>query len=41
MDNASIQEIIKNSEKKLSQPDITDKDRYLLNYKIDTLKNIN
>ena len=41
LDNASIQEIIKNSEKKLSQPDITDKDRYLLNYKIDTLKNIN
>ena len=40
-DKGLIEEIIKNSQDKMKKDDITDKEKYLLSYKIDTLKEIN
>ncbi len=40
IDNESLSTIIGKVEKKLSEDKITDKERYLLSYKLDTLKNI-
>ena len=41
LDKGLIEEIIKNSQDKMKKDDITDKEKYLLSYKIDTLKEIN
>ena len=41
IDKESLSVIIGKVEKKLSEDEITDKERYLLSYKLDTLKNIN
>ena len=41
IDKESLSAIIGNVEKKLSEDEITDKERYLLSYKLDILKNIN
>tara|TARA_Y100000591_G_C21710296_1_gene633116 strand:- start:610 stop:1008 length:399 start_codon:yes stop_codon:yes gene_type:complete len=41
IDKNSLNHIINQAEKKLSEEDITDKEKYLLSYKLDTLKNIN
>lgn len=41
IDKNSLNHIINKVEKKLSEEDITDKEKYLLSYKLDTLKNIN
>ncbi len=41
IDKESLSTIISSVEKKLSEDEITDKERYLLSYKLDTLKNIN
>ena len=40
-DKASINQLLNEAEKKISHDKITDKDKYLLSYKIETLKNIN
>ena len=40
IDKESLSTIIGKVEKKLSEDKITDKERYLLSYKLDTLKNI-
>ena len=40
-DKASINQILNEAEKKISYDKITDKEKYLLSYKIETLKNIN
>ena len=40
IDKGSLSTIIGKVEKKLSEDEITDKERYLLSYKLDTLKNI-
>ena len=40
-DKNSIDIIIKNSQEKISKNEISDKERYLLSYKIDTLREIN
>ena len=41
MDKKSIDALIHESEKKLNNHEISDKERYLLSYKLETLKNIN
>ena len=41
LDKNSIDTIIKNSQEKISKGEINDKERYLLSYKIDTLREIN
>jgi len=41
IDKELLSTIISKVEKKLSEDEITDKERYLLSYKLDTLKNIN
>ena len=41
LEKNSIDTIIKNSEEKISLGEISDKERYLLSYKIDTLREIN
>ena len=41
MNKKSIDIIIHESEKKLNSSEISDKERYLLSYKLETLKNIN
>ena len=41
LDKKSLEDLIKDAEKKISDSKISDKERYLLSYKIDTLKNIN
>jgi len=41
IDKNSIEALLKDAKTKLNNSDITDKERYLLSYKIDTLKNIN
>ena len=41
LDKNSIDTIIKNSQEKISKDEISDKERYLLSYKIDTLREIN
>tara|TARA_X000000368_G_C22668836_1_gene553009 strand:+ start:141 stop:533 length:393 start_codon:yes stop_codon:yes gene_type:complete len=40
LDKNSIDIIIKNSEEKINKDEISDKERYLLSYKIDILKDI-
>ena len=37
----NITKLINEAEEKINDKDLTDKDKYLLSYKIDTLKNIN
>ncbi len=41
LEKNSIDTIIKNSQEKISKDEISDKERYLLSYKIDTLREIN
>ena len=41
MNKKFIDTLISESEKKLEQNEITDKERYLLSYKLETLRNIN
>ena len=41
IDKKSLEDLINHAEKKISDSEISDKERYLLSYKIDTLKNIN
>ena len=41
LDKKSLEDLIKDAEKKISDSKISDKERYLLSYKIDNLKNIN
>ena len=41
IDKESLSTIIGKVEKKISEDEITDKERYLLSYKLDILKNIN
>ena len=41
IDKKSLEDLISDAEKKISDSEISDKERYLLSYKIDTLKNIN
>ena len=41
LEKNSIDTIIKNSQEKISLGEISDKERYLLSYKIDTLREIN
>ena len=41
MKKSLIESIINETEKKISGEDITDKEKYLLSYKIDSLKKIN
>tara|TARA_A100001011_G_C13777944_1_gene621978 strand:- start:16 stop:405 length:390 start_codon:yes stop_codon:yes gene_type:complete len=41
LDKNSIDTIIKDSQEKISKSDISDKEKYLLSYKIDTLREIN
>ena len=41
MDKKFIDTLISESEKKLDKNEITDKERYLLSYKLETLRNIN
>tara|TARA_B100000945_G_C20358262_1_gene585760 strand:+ start:539 stop:925 length:387 start_codon:yes stop_codon:yes gene_type:complete len=40
-DKNSIDKIIKNSQEKINKDNVSDKEKYLLAYKIDTLKEIN
>ena len=40
IDKNSLQDLINEAEKKLNKDDTTDKEKYLLSYKIETLKNI-
>jgi|TARA_B100001093_G_scaffold365910_1_gene350708 F-type H+-transporting ATPase subunit epsilon len=41
LDKNSIETIIKNSQEKINNTEISDKEKYLLSYKINTLKEIN
>ena len=41
LEKNSIDTIIKNSQEKINKGEISDKERYLLSYKIDTLREIN
>ena len=41
LDKNSLDEILNNAEKEIINKEITDKERYLLSYKIDTIKEIN
>jgi len=41
LDKNSIDTMIKDSQEKISKGEISDKERYLLSYKIDTLREIN
>ena len=41
LDKNSIDTIIKDSQEKISKSEITDKEKYLLSHKIDTLREIN
>ena len=41
LDKSSIDTMIKNSQEKISKGEISDKERYLLSYKIDVLREIN
>ena len=40
MDKKLIEFLIEEAEKSISSDEVTDKDKYLLSYKIETLKNI-
>ena len=41
IDKKSLEDLINDAEKKINDSRISDKERYLLSYKINTLKNIN
>ena len=41
MNKKFVDTLISESEKKLDNNEITDKERYLLSYKLETLRNIN
>ena len=41
IDKKSLEDLINEAEEKINDSEISDKERYLLSYKIDTLKNIN
>jgi len=41
MEKNSINDLIEQAEKKLKDSDLSDKDKYVMSYKIDTLKEIN
>ena len=41
IDKSSLKSLIEEAEQKISKESISDKEKYLLNYKIDTLKSIN
>ena len=41
IDKKSLEDLINDAEKKINDSGISDKERYLLSYKINTLKNIN
>ena len=41
IDKSSLKSLIEGAEQKISKESISDKEKYLLNYKIDTLKSIN
>ena len=41
IDKSSLDSLIEDAEQKISNASISDKERYILNYKIDTLKSIN
>ena len=41
IDKSSLGSLIEDAEQKISNASISDKERYILNYKIDTLKSIN
>ena len=41
MEKNSINDLIDQAEKKLKDSDLSDKDKYIISYKIDTLKEIN
>ena len=41
IDKKSLEDLINEAEEKINDSKISDKERYLLSYKIDTLKNIN
>jgi F-type H+-transporting ATPase subunit epsilon len=41
MEKNSINDLIDQAERKLKNSDLTDKDKYVMSYKIDTLKEIN
>ena len=41
MNNNLSKNTVKNSQEKISKGEISDKERYLLSYKIDTLREIN
>jgi len=41
MEKSSINNLIDQAEKKLKDSDLSDKDKYIMSYKVDTLKEIN
>ncbi len=41
LEKIHLDDLLKDAEKKINKDSITDKERYLLSYKIETLKNIN
>ena len=41
MEKSSINDLIDQAEKKLKDSDLSDKDKYIMSYKVDTLKEIN
>ena len=41
IDKKSLEDLINEAEEKINDSEISDKERYLLSYKINTLKNIN
>ena len=41
LDKSTIENLLNDSQEKLEKNEITDKEKYLLSYKIETLKNIN
>ena len=41
LDKSTIENLVNESQEKLEKNEITDKEKYLLSYKIETLKNIN
>jgi ATP synthase F1 epsilon subunit len=41
MEKSSINDLIDQAEKKLKYSDLSDKDKYIMSYKVDTLKEIN
>ena len=41
IEKIQLDDLLKDAEKKINKDEITDKEKYLLSYKIETLKNIN